>query len=97
MERTSPSGDWVIFSKNYYGRNKKLNFVFWTMNTTQSLSGALTIERKFAFDKSGILKQKSESVFQINSRIPVENPNYSDQKVKYWKTINDLPFSKIIN
>jgi len=96
MQSSSPSGDWSIFTKNYYGLNKKLEFVFWTMNTTQAQSDALTIERKFTFDKSGILKQKCESVFQMDSGKPVENPNYMEHDVKYWKTVSDLPFASLI-
>ncbi len=95
-ERSSPSGDWTIFSKNYYGPDKKLNLVLWTMNTTQVQPEPLTIKRKFIFDKSGIVMQKCESVFQMDSKKPVENPNYLNHEAKYWKTLNDLPFFNLL-
>jgi hypothetical protein len=96
LERTSPSGDWSIFSKNYYSPDKKLNLVLWVMNTTQSQSGAITVERKLTFDSSGILTRKCESVFQMDSKKPVEKSNYLDQKVKYWKAVNALPFINLL-
>ena len=96
MVSSSPAGDWSIISKNYYGTDNKLELVFWKMNTTQSLPGALTIERQFTFDNKSVLTNKSESVYQMNTKTPVKNPDFMDHEAGYWTSIDSLPFKDLV-
>ena len=89
---SSPSGDWFIHSENYYWSNGNLFFVFWKMNTYQA-SEPSTVERRIYFNESGEEIRSLESVYKLNTKGKIRNPNFMNREVIYWKTISELPAS----
>ncbi len=87
---SSPSGDWLIRSENYYRQNGNLFFVFWKMNTFRASEPA-TVERRIYFDEDGGVIRKLESVYKLNTKEEIKNPDFMDMEVKYWKTVDELP------
>ncbi len=91
----SPSGDWSIRSEHYYWPSKKLFFVFWAMNTFQA-DEPVTVERRLYFNLEGEVIRRLESVYKMNSRVQIEEPNYFDQKAMYWPEVDSIPFKNLL-
>ena len=92
-QETSPSGDWFINSEHYFYPNGNLYFIFWSMNTFYS-EFPLTVERRLYFDREVTLIKKLESVYEMNTKNNVENINYYDKDVNYWKNVKQIKFLK---
>ncbi len=100
---TSPSGDWADSAEHYYWPTGELFFVYWRLNTFHSLDPTLTktrpitIERRLYFNKKGEMIKFLETIYEINTKIKVTNPNYMPHEVTYWKNIKVLPFYNLLN
>ncbi len=100
---TSPSGDWADTAEHYYWPTGELFFVHWRLNTSQSLDPSstkersITIERRLYFNKKGEMIKFLESIYEINTKIKVTEPNYMPHEVTFWKNIKILPFYNLLN
>lgn len=92
---TSPSGDWSISSEHYYWPSQKLFFVFWAMNTFQA-EEPVTVERRLYFNLKGEVIRRLESVYKMNSRVQIEEPDYFDRETMYWLKVDSIPFKKLL-
>ena len=93
IDETSPSGDWFARSEHYYWPSGKLYFVFWAMNTFNAEPPS-TVERRIYFNKKGDVIRRLESVYKMNTRQKIKEPNYMDKKVIYWRALKNLPVFK---
>ena len=102
IDETSPSGDWVDTAEHYYWPTGELFFVYWRLNTFHSLDSTLTktrpitIERRLYFNRKGEMIKFLESIYEINTKIKVTDPNYMPHDVTYWKNIKELPFYNLL-
>lgn len=92
---SSPSGDWIINSKNYYNPKGELIFVIWTLNVFSTLDSPITVERNFSFNLSGKLINKTERTYETETKKPIKNASYMDRDVIYWIKTDLLPFKDI--
>lgn len=90
---SSPSGDWVIKWDYYYNLNKKLYFIFWTMNTFQSETEAVTVEKRLYFDRSSNEIRNLSSVYKMNTK-EKSNSSFYDRDVVIKKNLEDLDIYK---
>jgi hypothetical protein len=91
LYKTSPSGDWFIYSENYYNNKDSLYFVFWTMNTFTA-DIPLTIERRLYFDANWDIMRKLESKYKMNTKEEAKEVSYYDMEEKYWLDYKSIPF-----
>ena len=96
LRENTPSGDWSIYSENYYDKSGKLYFVFRALNTFQALE-PLTVEKRLYFNEKGDLIKSLENIYKMNTKEKVLNPDYMKRAIKYWLDLKELPFFNIIN
>ncbi len=102
ISETSPSGDWEDVAEHYYWPSGELFFVYWKLNTFVSLDSQkceeqpLTIERRLYFNKAGEIIKSSESIYEMNTKKKIVNPNYMPHAVNYWSVIRALPFYNLL-
>jgi len=89
-EQYSFSGDWSVVSEHYYGKNGKLFFVFWKMNTFQADKPA-TIEKRLYFSENGKIIKSLKDVFKLNTK-QQQNVNFMDHEVEYSTDFKSLAF-----
>ncbi|NJO15545.1 MAG: hypothetical protein HC877_07310 [Thioploca sp.] len=85
------SGDWSVVSENYYDKNGKLFFVFWTMNTFQA-EEPVTVEKRLYFDKKGEMVRSVQDVYKLNTKQQLK-VSFIDHEVLYEVDFKSLPYS----
>lgn len=90
FSETSPSGDWFATSEHYYSKTGKLYFIFWTLNTFNA-EYPCSIERRLYFNDEFEIIKKLESVYKMNTKEKIKNPNFMDIDIQIWNKIKDLP------
>jgi len=96
LYETTPSGDWSIVSEHYFTPSGKLYFIFWSMNTSYS-DEPVTVERRIYFDSNHKQIKNLQSVYKINTKQKVKNPNFMDRNILYWLNMLEVPFKSLID
>jgi len=93
----SPSGDWAQYDFHYFRADGTLAK---TASELRTFYGDLIVLRDFYYDNKGKLIRQKTRYRDLNTKKPVTKPkdiDFSDSEVKIYKTVRQLPFSRLIN
>lgn len=96
----SPSRDWAQFATYYFRSNGTLAKIASNLNT---FYGNVTVKRIYYFDSKGKIIKQNVEYFDLNSEKSLKinelkkEREFIDEKIKFFKNTNELPFIKLIS
>ncbi|HEY6805193.1 MAG TPA: hypothetical protein VI306_16575 [Pyrinomonadaceae bacterium] len=91
---TSPSGDWYHFIDYYFRDDGSLAKIHARLNT---FYGNISVIRNRYFDSAGSLIKETKSFHEVKTdRVAKEPAGFMDEPIPLYKTVSDLPFSKLL-
>jgi hypothetical protein len=91
---TSPSGDWYHFIDYYFRDDGSLAKIHARLNT---FYGNISVIRNRYFDSAGLLIKETKSFHDVKTdRVAKEPAGFMDEPIPLYKTVSDLPFSKLL-
>ena len=93
---TSPSGDWFHYVNYYYRADGTLAKIHSQLNTFYSNKGGLSVVREKFFSVSGKLLHTSTRYLDLESQKSRKRQEFMDEPIPGYKTVRDLPFSKLL-
>jgi hypothetical protein len=91
---TSPSGDWYHFIDYYFRADGSLAKIHARLNT---FYGKVSVIRNRYFDSAGRLIKETKSFNDVKTDRVIKKPvDFIDEPIPLYKTVSDLPFSKLL-
>lgn len=96
----SPSRDWAHFVTYYFRTNGTLAKAESDLNT---FYGSVTVKRNYYFDFKGKILKQDVKYFDLRTQKSInlkerqKDGEFIDEKVKFFKNTNKLPFIKLLN